>query len=363
MTSRQSNVDSNGRHSIENPPLGLVSDCISDVFINQMSRAGQIPPAKSVFRPQDGCADVPRLDNHTDSTLNSCGMGLDINDVQLFIAARKQGVQFGRTIMIGRNSLNVFPSAMVAILERHGLPSEKFRKAGPECAYAEPFFEALGAVRVDSLDNSDFEGAQFIHDLNQPIPASWKDQFDVVYDGGTLEHVFNFPTALRNCMELLREGGRFFTHTCANNLCGHGFYQFSPELFYRALSAENGFEVERMVIHRVGPYGNWYEVSDPNAIRSRVELITFTPMQMLVQAKRTSIKPIFARHPQQSDYTALWEASRDAQDSTNLTPVVRKPRLPALARFIHAMLTGLEFYRRQSLRNRRFFCKVPKECE
>ena len=62
-------------------------------------------------------------------------------------------------------------------------------------------------------------------------------QFDVVYDGGTLEHVFNFPVALRNAMELLRPGGRLFTiHTCANNLCGHGFYQFSRELFYRTLS-------------------------------------------------------------------------------------------------------------------------------
>jgi len=37
-------------------------------------------------------------------------------------------------------------------------------------------------------------------------------------------------------------------HTPASNLCGHGFYQFSPELFYRALNATNGFEVERMIM-------------------------------------------------------------------------------------------------------------------
>jgi len=208
---------------------------------------------------------------------------------------------------------------------------------------------------VDSLDNSDFEGAQFVHDLNQPIPAAWKEQFDAVYDGGTLEHVFNFPIALRNCMELLRQEGRLFIQTCANNLCGHGFYQFSPELFYRALSAENGFEVERMVIHRVGPYGSWYEVSDPNAIRSRVELITFTPMHLLVQAKRTSIKPIFATMPQQSDYAVMWQAGGTEPRE------VRQPAFPKVAGFIHAMQTGLEFYRRQSLGNRRFFRKVPKE--
>jgi SAM-dependent methyltransferase len=244
---------------------------------------------------------------------------------------------------------------MAAILKRHDLPDEKFRKGGPECAYAEPFFEALGASRVDSLDNSDFEGAKFVHDLNQTIPAQWKQQFDAVYDGGTLEHVFNFPVALQNCMELLREGGRLFIQTCANNLCGHGFYQFSPELFYRALGSENGFEVERMVIHRVGPYGGWYEVSDPNSIHSRVELITFTPMHLLVQAKRTAIKPIFAQMPQQSDYTTLWQAG-SAQPRE-----VKQPVFPKLSGFIRAMRTGLEFYHRQSLGNRRFFRKVSKD--
>lgn len=288
-------------------------------------------------------------------------MGLDINAARFLITARKRGAGFGRTLMIGRQSLNVFPPTMAELLERHGLPGGKFRAAGPECAFAEPLFESLGAERVDSLDNSDFEGAKFVHDLNAPIPHEWKEQFDVVYDGGTLEHVFNFPVALRNCMELVKADGHLFIDTCANNLCGHGFYQFSPELFYSALGSENGFNVERMVLHRVGPYGNWYEVSNPNTIRSRVELITFTPMSLLVQAKRTAVKPVFASSPQQSDYTLLWQTAQSEQGSKALMPKVKKPRLPAVARFISAVRTGIEFYRRQSLGNRRFFRKVPKE--
>ena len=282
-------------------------------------------------------------------------MGLDINSVQFLLAARKQGVRFDHTLMLGRHSLNVFPRTLAAVLERNGFTSEKLREPS---AYAEPFFETLGATRVDSLDNSDFEGAKLVHDLNQPLPADWKEKFDVVYDGGTLEHVFNFPTALRNAMELLKPGGRLFIHNCANNLCGHGFYQFSPELFYRALSPENGFEVERMVIHRVGPYGNWHEVSDPNAIRERVELITFTPMLLLVQAKRTSIKPVFAQAPQQSDYSVLWQAAGPAAPAA---PVVRAPRFARAARLFNVLKHGLDFYRRQSLGNRKFFKKVRRE--
>jgi hypothetical protein len=139
-------------------------------------------------------------------------------------------------------------------------------------------------------------------------------------------------------------------------LCGHGFYQFSPELFYRTLSPENGFEVERMIIHRVGPYGNWYEVSDPNAIRSRVELITFTPVHMLVQARRVAVKEIFRTTPQQSDYVVKWETTdKSAAES------VRKPVFAKAARLVHALKTGLEFYRRQSLGNRRFFRRTDRE--
>jgi SAM-dependent methyltransferase len=283
-------------------------------------------------------------------------MGLDINSVQFLVAAQKKGVSFSRVAMLGRQRLNVFPRTVMSVLERNGIPAEGFKNAGSRCAFAEPFFEALGAKTVDSVDNSDFEGARLVHDLNQPMPAEWANQFDVVIDGGTLEHVFNFPVALRNSMELVREGGRLFIHTIANNFCGHGFYQFSPELFYRTLSAENGYEVERMVIHRVGPYGSWREVADPDAIRSRVELITFTPVALLVQARRVSIKPIFSRMPQQSDYAALWESA----DKGAAAPV-KQPRFARVSRLFQAFKTGIEFYRRQSLFNRRFFSKTPRE--
>jgi len=275
-------------------------------------------------------------------------MAIDINSARFLMAARKKGVSFDRVVMIGRQNLCVALPLLVQLFERNKLSPERL-KVPTASRYSEPLFEALGATQVDSLDNSDFEGAQLVHDMNQPIRAEWKEKYDIVYDGGTLEHIFNFPTALKNSMELVREGGRLFIHTCANNLCGHGFFQFSPELFYRALSAENGFEVERMTLHRMGPYGAWYEVADPNAIRSRVELITFTPVLIMVQAKRVSLKPIFSQPPQQSDYTALWQTGHlsAARPKKNTFPVLRS--------FYSAMKTGWEFYRRQSLFNRRFF--------
>ena len=290
-------------------------------------------------------------------------MGLDINAVRFLLAARQQGVRFDDVLTLGRQDLNVFPAKMVQVLEAHGVPPDAFLGEGGDTLFAEAVFRTLGARQVSALDASDFEGAAFIHDLNHPIGPELRERFDVVYDGGTLEHVFNFPLALKNCLEMVRVGGRFFTHTCANNYCGHGFYQFSPELFYTALSDDNGFEVESMILHRVGPYGRWYEVSDPRKIHGRVETVTLAPAQLLVRARRTRVVPIFARAPQQSDYTVRWD-DPDQPGGKARPFTAARPRLartlPGLARLLNVIKMSLVLLRTQTLWNRRNFRPVKK---
>ncbi len=289
-------------------------------------------------------------------------MGLDINSVQFLLAARKRGVDFGDVLMIGRQDLNVYPAKMLAVLAEAGLPNKFFAPGAPDTGYAEPVFKSLGARNIWSLDASGFEGADFKHDLNQPVGTDLKARFDLVYDGGTLEHVFNFPVALQNCMEMVREGGRLIMHTVTNNWCGHGFYQFSPELFYTVFCADNGFEVERMILHIVGPYGRWYEVANPQAIRSRIELVNCFPLQLLIQAHRTSIVPLFVRPPQQSDYTSRW--AEQLPDKKNpfapSRPKLAKV-LPGVARLAHVAKIGWRTWRAHSLRNRKHFCPVKKD--
>ena len=288
-------------------------------------------------------------------------MGLDINDVLFLIAAKKRGLTLGDTLTIGRLDLNVYPAKMRQVLTRAGLPATAFAPDAPDSGFSESVFKALGARRVATLDASGFEGAEFIQDLNQPVRDDLKQRFDVVYDGGTLEHVFNISMALQNCMEMVREGGRFITHTCANNWCGHGFYQFSPELFYNVLSADNGFEVERMVLHVVGPYNQWYEVANPQTIRARVELFNSVPLQLLVQARRTKIVPLFAKTPQQSDYAVRWE--EQTRTGKNPYAAARPPLakiFPGLARLQNVLKIGWQVWHGNSLRNRVKFKPVGK---
>lgn len=296
-------------------------------------------------------------------------MGLDINSVWFLLEAHRKGIRWAEVLTVGRQILNVFPAKMVQVLQADQLPCDVFKSDESKSLYAEPVFKSLGAQQVSSMDISAFEGAEFIHDLNVPIPGHLKQRFDLVFDGGTLEHIFHFPTALKNCMEMVKEGGHLIIHNVINNYCGHGFYQFSPELFYRALSKENGFQVERVVIHRIGPYGRWYEVTDPEKIRSRVELMTFSPWQILVLARRTTIGPIFEKPPQQSDYVPRWEEFSPGAKAVEPPSVVveYKPARPGLARFlpglarlVHVARMGLRLYYNESLWNRKCFRPVKK---
>lgn len=224
--------------------------------------------------------------------------------------AKTQGVCFARTAMIGRQGLHLSADALRKNLTDFGYSfagdevNDLMVKAG---GFAEPFLATLGAAETCSFDASEHEGASHLHDFNFPIDASFKNRFTAVIDGGTLEHIFNFPVAIKNCMEMIEVGGHFIGITPTNNFSGHGFYQFSPELFFRIFSEPNGFRIVRLMIFEDRPGAAWFEVADPDAIKERVSLINAQPTNLLVLAEKVEAVQIFATPPQQSDYVTLWK--------------------------------------------------------
>lgn len=93
------------------------------------------------------------------------------------------------------------------------------------------FLYTLGMQAAQALDVSDFEGAEIVWDLNQPIGPELVNRFDLIVDSGTLEHIFDVKMAMSNLVRMLRPGGRVLHFSPANNFCNHGFYQFSPTFF------------------------------------------------------------------------------------------------------------------------------------
>ena len=246
-------------------------------------------------------------------------MGIDIDVAKFLVSARERKVNYARTLTLGSQKFQFFDYDFKTLSDTYGL------KDLPHVENSLEFFEYLGALEVSAMDFSDYEGAAILHDLNVPIGDELKEKFTFVLDGGTTEHVFNFPTALKNAMEMVEIGGHLAIITGGNNFLGHGFYQFSPELFYRTLSAENGYAVKRLIAAEVG--GRWFEVSDPQIVRSRVELINDKQVYLMVLAERIERRTIFENTPQQSDYVQMWHSEKvgnAANDAPHLLKDVLK---------------------------------------
>ncbi len=247
-------------------------------------------------------------------------MGIDTMTLEFLLDARKKGVKFKDTITLGRQDLLVEYTDIENLFYLYDIPftdktiTEFYRKSKQ---FAEPLLEYLGAKTCKSIDYSDFEGASIVHDLNNPISYELKGQFDTVIDGGTLEHVFNFPQAIKNCMELVKVGGHFISITPTNNYLGHGFYQFSPELLFRIFSEENGFKVTKMIYCEQNRDNLWYEVLDPKVISHRVEAMSMYHCSLMLLAEKIKNANIFEKIPQQSDYADEWTHKPDKGNSIN----------------------------------------------
>lgn len=100
------------------------------------------------------------------------------------------------------------------------------------------FVDVLGAACCHSLDVSDYQQSEIICNLNHPLPLRYIDQYDVVLDAGTLEHLSNLPMALTNIFGLLKNEGIYYFGLPCNNWTDHGFFQFSPT-FFRDLCIDN----------------------------------------------------------------------------------------------------------------------------
>jgi SAM-dependent methyltransferase len=227
-------------------------------------------------------------------------MGFDLQTTRFIFEAKATGADFSDVLTLGRQNLHIDPSTYQAECRRFGLIPDP--AAFSDSPFAEGLLRGLGAAAPSSLDVSHYEGATHLADMNLPLPSGLDGKFCLVIDGGTLEHVFDFRQAAINIGKLLRVGGHLVSVTCANNFLGHGFYQFSPELFYRAFSPENGFEIETVMLTEVNRDGIWYEVADPAKTTSRTVLVNGARTYIMTRARKVADIEMFSRIPQHSDH-------------------------------------------------------------
>ena len=263
-------------------------------------------------------------------------MGIGYHGLQLLRFAAKHA-QFGRVATIGRQELGLDRKEVCSLI-------------GVETGYEhEKYCDSLllrhfRATCVDSWDYSDYEGASHIADMNKPLNERLS-AYDTVIDGGSLEHVYNAPQALLNVSELCRDGGQILHILPGNNFCGHGFWQFSPELFFSLYCESNGYADTRIFLASEYRTDTWYEVMKPEH-GQRANVISFTPTFVLCR----TVKAGKFRHDsiQQSDYLHIWQQSEATQPQVDARPMWRAKLRAALqtsalvdfAYMLHIKLSG-----------------------
>ena len=245
-------------------------------------------------------------------------MGIDIHGLN-FLRYAKSRKSFGHTLTIGRQGLHVVEPVVKHLVR----PGPAYRND----AYCEALLTGyFGATDVHSIDNSGYEKATHIHNMNESIPQDLRSKYDTVIDGGCLEHIYTAPQALRNCSQFVKPGGQILHMLPANNFCGHGFWQFSPELFFSLYSMENGYEETEVFLADLANTRKWFSVHKPEN-GERVNATSSSPLYVLV---RTVLRTMEFNHSnvQQSDYVYEWNGSR-RQTSGSPGLKDRLKRIPA----------------------------------
>lgn len=111
---------------------------------------------------------------------------------------------------------------------------------------AEDTYIGLGYKSYDIIDiNGAYNSFKF--DLNKDIEDHYKfkNQYDVVINNGTGEHVFNQFALYKNIHDLTKKKGLMLNILPFLGWTNHGFYNYHP-IFFADLAASNDYELVRM---------------------------------------------------------------------------------------------------------------------
>lgn len=151
------------------------------------------------------------------------------------------GIADKRFLMLGKQTMDLHGD-ILTLLEEAELIDDQARFGEEELNDSVKFFKAWGFKEVHALDVSDYENADIIFNLNDDLPNNLHEKFDVVYDGGVIEHVFDVGKALRSMCQMVSGGGIILNLNPIANYLHNVFWNISPELFIEFYQA-NGYKI------------------------------------------------------------------------------------------------------------------------
>jgi len=170
-------------------------------------------------------------------------------------------------------------------------------------------FLDLGFNTYDDIDFVPDEGVSIVHDMNTPYCG---DEYSLVFECGTMEHIFDTAQVFKNTINLCEVGGTV-CHISPLTWLNHGFYNFSLTLFYDVYR-NNGFDDFKFWL--INWPRNYGQVGSSKAMK-----IDFTPTQILPPIGSDFLMVAFtARKSHKCDFKIPIQAAYDPSLALN-TPL------------------------------------------
>jgi hypothetical protein len=128
------------------------------------------------------------------------------------------------------------------------LPDFPFPKSQDPFAVAKACYAHLFAPSIIQSIDAGGTSAAMKQDLNEPLELF--QQFDVVINHGTAEHVFNIGQVFRSMHDAAKAGGLLIHESPFTGWVDHGFYCLQPTLFYD-VAAANCYQIVSVSIEHI----------------------------------------------------------------------------------------------------------------
>jgi hypothetical protein len=193
----------------------------------------------------------------------------------------------GRFLSVGRQIVQLTPQQAISLVEAElghrlevdpaGVEIDRWTRGseGRNLISDRAFYSLFSDAEYHCLDQSDYEGADIVHDLCDPnMSPSLENSFDFVFDGSVLDNVFDPAMALRSMARLAGVGGRVL-HVDRSSRRHNVYLAFSLAWFHDFYGI-NGFDDCQVYL------AQW----DGNPLASRWDFYHYRPLREVDGALR-----------------------------------------------------------------------------
>lgn len=153
----------------------------------------------------------------------------------------------GNGLLIGRQTMPFNPEEAKFMVKRRGFVPGGTIEIDTQTRYSEgkgfisdrSFFSLFCDAKFRSLDVTDYEGADIVHNMHDPIPDSLIGTVDFLWNGSCLDNMSDPIMAMRNCVHALKPGGRMMLMEMGSP--HHNAYTMYSPAWFVDFFAINGF--------------------------------------------------------------------------------------------------------------------------